>query len=181
MVDLVGLDRGLVLLRKADGCEVIASHPPQTATCETERAFSHYVLAQVVDQKRTFFRRIDELSSTHSLRGVESVVASPVFDDQGEVIGAAYGSRKAGGAGKGQGIRPLEAQVVQLLAAAVTTGLARMEGEAEAARSRVQFEQFCSPKLAGALERDPKLLEGQQSEVTVMCATCAVFRKLPND
>ena len=74
-------------------------------------------------------------SSAHSLRGVESVVASPVFDDQGEVIGAAYGSRKTRGAVKGPGIRPLEAQVVQLLAAVVTTGLARIEREAEAARS----------------------------------------------
>ena len=37
VVDLVGLDRGLVLLRNDDSWEVIASHPPQTATSETGR------------------------------------------------------------------------------------------------------------------------------------------------
>ncbi|MCH7729846.1 MAG: adenylate/guanylate cyclase domain-containing protein [Planctomycetes bacterium] len=36
------------------------------------------------------------------------------------------------------------------------------------ARTRIQFEQFCSPELARALERNPALLESQERTVTVM-------------
>ena len=36
--------------------------------------------------------------------------------------------------------------------AAVAAGLARLESEAQAARRRVQFEQFFTPDLAAALD-----------------------------
>ena len=42
----------------------------------------------------------------------------------------------------------------------------------------MQFEQFCSPKLAGALERNSKLLEGHQSEVTVMFCDVRSFSRI---
>ena len=77
---------------------------------------------------------------------------------RGEVAGVVYGSRDVSPDNAARGILPLEAQFVQLLAAAVSTGLARVAQEAEAARARVQFEQFFSPELAGALERDRGIL-----------------------
>ena len=60
--------------------------------------------------------------------------------------------------------RPLEAQFVQLLAGAVSAGLTRMEKEADAARARVQFEQFFSPELARALEYLALRLVAEQLE-----------------
>jgi adenylate cyclase len=65
--------------------------------------------------------------------------------------------------------------LTQVLAAAVAAGLARLESEAQAARRRVQFEQFFTPDLAAALDRDPTLLEGREREVTVLFADIRGF------
>lgn len=158
VVELVGLDRGVVLLRANDDWTTAASFPAQVAK---PRDVSYRVLAEVVQQRRTFFQTFTEQDWSASLVGVEAVVASPIFGDGEEIVGAVYGTRDLRSASSGrQGIQPLEAQVVQLLAAAVSSGLARVQGEAEAARTRVQFEQFFSPELAKALENDPSLLEG---------------------
>ena len=112
-------------------------------------------------------------STTSSLLGVTAVVASPILDESQEVIGAVYGARR--GAGRSLEIRPLEAQLTQVLAAAVAAGLARLESEAQAARRRVQFEQFFTPDLAAALDRDPALLDGSEREVTVLFADIRGF------
>lgn len=165
VVDLVGLDRGLVLLRDDPGWKIAASYSTGNAS---RIEFSKRVLKQVLDEKRTFFQGFDEESWTHSLVGVESVVASPIFGEHGEVIGVVYGSRSLRTAEQRRGIQPLEAQLVQLLGGAVSAGLSRMAREEEAARVRVQFEQFCSPEVARALERDPSLLDGHEREITVM-------------
>lgn len=165
IVDLVGLDRGLVLLRRGDDWETAASHMTST---KLGSDFSRRVLAEVLQQQRTFYQGFDDEAWSQSLVGVEAVVASPIFDNRSQVIGIVYGSRSLRAAGRRRGIQPLEAQVVQLLAAAVSAGLARVQREAEAARNRVLFEQFASPELARELERNPTLLEGHQREVSVM-------------
>ena len=92
------------------------------------------------------------------------------------MIGAVYGARR--GSGRSLEIQPLEAQLTQVLAAAVAAGLARLESEAQAARRRVQFEQFFTPDLAAALDRDPALLDGSEREVTVLFADIRGFSGL---
>jgi adenylate cyclase len=77
-----------------------------------------------------------------------------------------------------KGIQPLEAQFVQLLAGAVSAGLARVAREAEAARARVQFEQFFSPELATALQRDVGILAAQERELTLLFADLRGFSKI---
>ena len=99
---------------------------------------------------------------------LECVVASPIFGPQDSVEGVVYGSRDLRRSPSGSGITALEAQVVQLLAGAVSAGWARLEQEAEAARLRVQFEQFFSPRLAAELERNPRLLDATEREITVL-------------
>jgi class 3 adenylate cyclase len=71
-------------------------------------------------------------------------------------------------------IRPLEAQVVQLLAATVSDNLARNA----ATRTRAQFEQFFSPQLVHELERDTTLLEGRDQEVTILVSDLRGFTNL---
>jgi adenylate cyclase len=68
--------------------------------------------------------------------------------------------------------------LTQVLAAAVAAGLARVESEAQAARRRVQFEQFFTSDLAAALDRDPALLEGRETEVTVLFADIRGFSEM---
>ena len=175
LIDLVGLDRGMVILRRKDDWEV-------AATCAgsgiPERGFSHTILEQVVRERRTFYQSSVSASAHSSLHGVEAVVASPIFDFKEQIVGAVYGIRTRAATAQDVGIGPLEAQVVQLLASAAGVGLARQEQEAEAGRLRVQFEQFFSASLARELERNPRLLEGQERDITVLFCDIRGFSRM---
>jgi signal transduction histidine kinase len=134
LVDLVGLDRGLVLLRSGDAWKVAARAFKDEGS--PGREFSHTILRYVIAERRTFYQAGGRgLSFADSLHGIQAVAASPIFDAQDNVVGAVYGSRTRHPRSRDLG--PLEAQVVQLLALAVGTGLARQEQEAEATRLRI--------------------------------------------
>ena len=173
VVELIGLDCGLVLLRRQDGWEPVACYPPHD---DAKSQFSRYILQTVMSQRRTFYQVGRFQTAAVSLLGVTAVVASPILDESQDVIGAVYGARR--GAGTSLEIRPLEAQLTQVLAAAVAAGLARQHSEAQAARRRVQFEQFFTPDLAAALDADPALLDGRDREVTVLFADIRGFSAL---
>jgi signal transduction histidine kinase len=136
LVDLVGMDRGLVLLRQGDAWKVIARAFKDEGG--SGREFSLTILHQVFTEKRTFFQSSLRMANTESLQGVQAVVASPVFDGQDTVVGVLYGSR--GRSLRRRDIGPLDAQIVQLLAAVIGSALARMEKEMEASRMRVAME-----------------------------------------
>jgi adenylate cyclase len=175
LVDLVGLDRGLVLLRRG-GEWSIAAHAGRREGEDPQ--FSLTALKHVVAERRTFYQSQVPSSDTRSLLGVEAVVASPIFGPDDEVVGAVYGSRSWTVASRGPGVGPLEAQVVQLLASAVGAGLARLEQEAAATQMRVQFEQFFSADLARELARNPDLLQGREREITVLFCDIRDFSRL---
>lgn len=176
VVDLVGLDRGLVIVRKESNWDVVATHSREGSN---NRQFSMRVLLQVQAERRTFFQKFDNQNVGQSLMGLEALVASPIFDDQECVIGIVYGSRDMRTAGdEAKGIEPLEAQFVQLLAGAVSAGLTRMAKEADAARARVQFEQFFSPELARALECDSGILAANDRELTLLFTDLRGFSKI---
>src|SRR5262249_43968559 len=119
LVDLVGLDRGLVLLRRGDDWEVVARYPAGPG----EHEFSHTILGRGLREHRTFYQPAPPSATSSSLRGIEAVVASPIFDARDQVAGALYGSRTRLMGPEGPGVGPLEAQVVQILASAVGAGL----------------------------------------------------------
>jgi adenylate cyclase len=176
LVELVGLDRGLVLLRR-DANWIPQAHFPDGT--EQSLEVSHRVLEQVLRERRTFFDALDQQELTHSLAGVEAVVASPIFDQHDALVGVVYGVRDLRSSQtRRRGIQPLEAQIVQLLAGAVSAGLARLEHEREAAQTRVQFEQFFSSELALALESNPALLKGQEREITVLFCDLRGFSRM---
>ncbi len=176
VVELIGLDRGLVIVRRDNAWDVVANHSREGSD---NRQFSMRVLLQVQAERRTFFQKFDTDNAGQSLMGLEALVASPIFDEQETVIGIVYGSRDMRTADENKaGIEPLEAQFVQLLAGAVSAGLARMSREAEAARSRVQFEQFFSPELARALECDPGVLAAKERELTLLFTDLRGFSKI---
>lgn len=180
-VELIGLDRGLVLIRRRDVWEVIASHSDakeEGRTKSDNRQFSQRVLLQVLAEKRTFYQSFQDANAAQSLMGIEAIVASPVLDEKNNVVGIVYGSRDMRTAAGQKGISPLEAQFFQLLAGAVSAGLARLSREADAARARVQFEQFFSPELARALERDAGVLAAQQRELTLLFADLRGFSRI---
>jgi adenylate cyclase len=172
LVELVGMDLGLVVLRNQDNWEVVARHArSETAT----QHFSRSLLDHVVRQRQTFYQDLESWASqAQSLHNVDAVVVSPIFGLNDDAIGVLYGARDLRAWEKSQQIRPLDAQLVQLLAAAVGSHLARTA----AARTRVQFEQFFSPELVRELERDPNLLEGKNQEVTILCSDLRGFSRL---
>jgi adenylate cyclase len=167
VVQLVGLDRGMVLLRSGDGWD--------TAGAFTERpdhgaTFSTSILKRVLADERTFFEALADDNQAASLATVEAVVASPIFNASEDIVGVVYGSRDTRADSTSRGIHPLQAQIVQILAASVSAGLARIDQEKEASRLKVQFEEFVSPEIARELQRNPTLLEGQDREIT--CLFC---------
>ena len=175
VVELIGLDRGMILTRDDDTWAVIAEHGSDQQPSD----FSRKVLQEVVEQKRTFFQIEESGLAAQSLVQTDAVVAAPVFDANGEsVIAAVYGARYSRRQGQRVELQPLEAQLVQVLAAAVGAGLARQASEAEAARRQVQFEQFVSPEVARELDRDPQLLEGRDREITALFADIRNFSRL---
>jgi adenylate cyclase len=141
--------------------------------------YSRTVLNRVVTEKRTFYQGSTLLNSAKSLSGVSTVVASPVLDSDGdEVLGAVYGAKVRRNPLGGDDLKPLHAQLVQVLAAAAGAGIARMQSEKEAARRHVQFEQFFSRELAEELDRNPDLLAGQEREVTILVSDVRGFSRI---
>lgn len=170
MVDLVGLDAGRVLLAEGSDWRVQAEELAVGLTNNPNWRPSRKVLARVVADKRTFWMSPESAGdSAHSLVGMDAVVAAPVLDAAGAVIGALYGDRRAGSSsGMPAPISRTEAMLVELLASGVAAGLACLEQEQMAVRARVQFEQFFTPELTRQLEAEPDLLRGRDSEITVL-------------
>jgi adenylate cyclase len=178
MVDLVGLDAGRVLL--VDGPEwrvQAAEHAPGLSTNPNWRP-SRQILNRLTAEKRTVWMAPAAGDAGQSLIGMDAVVAAPILNDVGNVIGALYGDRRSTGLpGTSAPITKMEAMLVELLAGGVAAGLACMEQEQMALRARVQFEQFFTPELSRHLEAQPDLLRGRDSEITVLFCDVRGFSK----
>jgi adenylate cyclase len=176
LAGVIGLDVALVLLRDDKNWKVAA----RSATTDElrprpgqGREFSQTILRYVLQKKQTFFQHSKSVL-TESLLTVDAVVVSPIFGLHEEVVGALYGVRWARGDGQSAKILPMEAQLVQLLAAAVGAYVARTE----ATRTRTQFEQFFSAELVRELQRDSGLLAGRDLEVTILISDLRNFASL---
>jgi adenylate cyclase len=181
VVDIVVLDRGRVLLYEDGDWKTAATWTSPQLTSPGEWKPSQYILGRVLQEKRTFWQDPAELEVEEigSLVGVEIVVVSPILDPQGAVIGAIYGDcRQDSLVAAAPKITKVEAIVVELLARGVAVGLARMEQERAAIAARVQFEQFFTRELSQQLARDPALLEGRDSEVSLLFCDIRAFSRI---
>lgn len=183
LVEVIGLDTAMVLMSApaaeapstgSDDWRVVAHFDKAGRGRPT---FSRRVVDAIVREKRTFYQIFEERPDA-SLVDIEAVVASPILGGNEAVIGILYGSRSHAPSESGRAIGPLEAQIVQLLATAMESSLARAWQEAELARVRHNFEHFFSPELAAEIERNPRLLEGQQRDVTVLFLDIRGFTSL---
>ena len=169
VVELIGLDRGLVLLHTGEKWIPVAIHDRTGKYDESD--FSHAILERVYHERLTFFQQ--DMPTSSSLVGVSAVVAAPILNQEQRVVGAIYGVRD--GRETATQIRSIEAQLTQVLAATVSAGLTRLDVEANAARNRVQFEQFFTSDLAAELDRDPTLLDGRERAITALFADIRGF------
>jgi adenylate cyclase len=175
VVELIGLDCGLVLLRRGDDWEIVARH----GAMRVEGAeFSRTILGCVCDDRRTFYQVLPSTTAIQSQVAGSAVVAAPILGADGEVVGVVYGVRIPQPGASARAIRALEAQLVQVLAAAVGAGLARLESEDREARRHRQFMDFFSPELARELDRNPRLLDGERRQVTVLFSDIRGFSRI---
>jgi adenylate cyclase len=179
MVDLVGLDSGRVLL--VDGTDwriQAAEHAPGFTNNPNWRPSRQVVARLAADKKTVWMGPQAGADAGQSLIGMDAIVAAPILNATGEVIGALYGDRRqAGIPGVSAPITKMEALLVELLAGGVAAGLACLEQEQAAVRARVQFEQFFTPELTRQLEAEPDLLRGRDSEITVLFCDVRGFSK----
>ena len=77
-----------VLLRQGERWEVQAIERSVRLQREESWEPSKNILKQIVEQKRTFWKPLPNASSEHSLFLMDTVVAAPILDRGGHVIGA---------------------------------------------------------------------------------------------
>lgn len=178
VVDLVGLESGRVLLWQTDHWQLVAMASNEQNENRSLAPASNSVLTKVKEQKRTLWLSGNCQDTALSLMRVQSVVASPIMDSHGEIIGILYGDRGYGGMTAEREITKFEAMLVELLACSVASGLLRVKQEEALQAQRLRFEQFQSRKLAEQLERQPDLLIGREVEVSVLFVDIRRFSKI---
>jgi adenylate cyclase len=175
VVDLVKLDSGRVLFRLGDDWRVEATwHATRKVTPKEWRPSSR-ILGSVLREKRTYWQLPDASASTMD---VDAVVASPILDRMGNVIGALYGERRLGDGESQAPITQIEGMLVEVLASGVAAGLARLEQEQAALRTRLQMEQFMTARLAAKLEAHPELLQGRDTMISVLFCDIRGFSRI---
>jgi len=176
LVDLVHLDSGRVLFWTGTKWEPRAVQTRADLKSDPRWRPSNRVLSNLADEKKTFWQ-VPEMGS--SMAGIDAVVAAPILDRKGEVIGALYGERRVSGMSRGyQPISQLEAMLVEVLASGVAAGLARVEQEQAALRARLQMEQYFTTSLAAKLVDHPELLVGRDTLVSVLFCDIRGFSRI---
>ena len=181
VVEIVGLDTGRVLLLDPENWRVECFNTASGLSTEPSWRPSRKVLSRLRNERRTFWQEPEGGNTgleAASLIGLSSVVAAPILNRQGEVIGALYGERGQGGCSPSTRIMKIDAMLMELLASGVAAGLARIEQEKAALAARVQFEQFFTPALAQELAVRPDLLKGRDLEVTMLFCDIRGFSRI---
>ncbi|MEM8670633.1 MAG: adenylate/guanylate cyclase domain-containing protein [Planctomycetota bacterium] len=168
---MIELDRALVVLRNGDDWNVRASFMTGTGITESgtitnQVTFSRGLLQRVMHTGKTVIYDPANLvqSAESSMMVLDRAVAAPIFDENRQVIGAIYGDRKFGSGGVDTPIGDLEAALLEVMAGAVSSGIARQRQEA----IRSNLTQFFSHEIAERLEDNEDLLAGKDAEVTVL-------------
>jgi adenylate cyclase len=181
LVKIVGLDAAAMIECEPDGrWNVAALHSVVEGQNEDTWMPSQTLLKRVLQEKRTFRHVPANVPDTaNSLQNVIALVAAPILDGEGKVLGVLYGDRRGGGEDvKVPEISSFEAKLVEVLASGIAAGLARVKEEQAAMAARVQFEQFFTPQLAAQLEQDPQLLQGRDANITVLFADIRGFSRI---
>jgi class 3 adenylate cyclase len=157
-VEAIGLDGGIVLRRRDNDWEIAASYLPHP---ELGIHYDVAALDQLMGTRQTLFHD----SSTSSTANEPAIVVSPLRNAAGELAGAVYGYRSVREGNSRRAIRYLEAHMIELLAGAVSEGIARIEREAETDRRRVLLEQAA----AMSQNHSREIVTGER-EVTLLFA-----------
>jgi adenylate cyclase len=148
-VDAIGLDGGIVFRRRDNEWEIAASFLPHP---ELGIHYDVAALDELITNPQTLFHDSSECTplapreetcsrSEQATLREPAIVVSPLRNAAGDLAGAVYGYRSVREGNSRRAIRYLEAHMIELLAGAVSEGIARIEREAETDRRRVLLEQ----------------------------------------
>jgi adenylate cyclase len=180
VVDIIGLDRCMVLARRGDAWEPQAEAKPHHPLRNTPGSPSSTVLKRITEEKVTLWGSRGQVAPTsESLTDVEAIVVAPILDHHGEVTGALYTDRcHEAGTSEVRSIAEIEAKLVELIAQAVTVGLQRTEKDRAILAERARFEQFFTPELARILPERPEMLAAKEAEITVLFCDIRGFSRI---
>ena len=170
-----GLDGAMVLLPTAEGWQIAASHIPYP---DHGIGFRTDLVEQATKSVEAIYHDALVTDQEQFIQDLHSSVVCPVMNEDRLVVAAVYGYRSLHRRNSRRGIRPLEAQFVQVVADALSAGMVRMESEAQAARSKVLLEQAFSPKVARQLQSNPRFLDAQTRDVSVLFADLRGFTSI---
>lgn len=166
VVEAGGLDGSQMLVQRDGQWVVEATYVPQPPA---GMAFDRRLVERAAMTGQTVYQTYgaDQRSNDHESIGFG--FASPIFNEDQQVVAVLYASRQTSSRNRRKGIRLLEALWTQVVAESVTAGVVRLKHETNAARRRVLLEQSFPAEIVGRLERqalDP--LQAEEREVTVL-------------
>jgi class 3 adenylate cyclase len=158
-VEAIGLDGGIVFRLRDGEWEIAASCLPHP---ELGIHYDRTALDECRASPQTWFHGNTDGDGWNAA----AVVVSPLRNAAGELAGAVYGYRSVREGNARRSIRYLEAHMIELLAAAVSEGIARIEHEAETDRRRVLLEQAAAGSHGSVIRE----IVPDEREVTLLFA-----------
>ena len=180
VVDIIGLDRCLVLARRGDDWERQAEAKPHRPPKNEPGSPSSTVLRRIAAEKVTLWGSRGQVAPTsESLTDVEAIVVAPISDQQGEVTGALYTDRRhAAGTREVRSIAEIEAKLVELIAQAATVGLQRAEKDRAILAERTASSSSSHPELARILPSGPRCSPRRKPRSRSSSATSAASSRI---
>jgi len=174
LVDIVGLESGRVLLGNPESLTVCAVHPLEPIGNKNWQPNKN-IIKRLFEHKKTIWHTGSNAVGKTNL-GANAVVAAPLVDSTGKFLGVLYGEKPANQNQTRSAI--IEGLLVDMLAFGISAGLARQNHEKDAIQARVQFEQFFTPELARQLTLDPTLLNGMETDATLLFCDLRGFSRI---
>jgi adenylate cyclase len=167
-LQMIDLDRVAVLRKEHEGwaCRTLSFRPGLDQARAAARGFSHTLLTQMEINGRTTSvdPQVDPDSLWQSMREIDRAVASPIFDENQQIVAALYGDRLMGESENTEPIGELEAALLEVIASGISSSLALQQEQ----RLRTAMAQFFSPVVLEQLKHDRSLLDGRLATVSVL-------------
>jgi len=174
---LIDVDRAEVILRQDNEWVRSQDRTYCNATKSTAaaRAPSYTMLAAALTSRDLVVFPDKSLDLNQmSLREMVTAVACPILDEEGGVLGVLYADRVSSIGSGNERITRIEETLIEILATAIATGIAKMKRESLV----TTYQQFFSSKVIDAIRQNPKLLDGEDCEVTVLFCDIRGFSRI---
>ncbi len=174
---LIDVDRAEVILRHGNEWErsLDRTYCNASKSMASERAPSYTMLETALKNRAMVVFPDDALDINQvSLREMVTAVACPILDEEGSVLGILYADRVSKVGSGNEKITRIEETLIEILATAIATGIAKMKRESLV----TTYQQFFSSKVIDAIRQNPRLLDGEDCDVTVLFCDIRGFSRI---